>query len=306
MKTNLFAFIAFGLFLSGTSLFASPLDSIGVEKKNGQTYLIHKVEPHETLYAIARKYRVSPGEVVELNPAASKSMKVGDHVRVPHHNSNLATTTSGSSAQTPVVSSSNTDAGSITVHVVKAGDNLGKIAKKYGVTTKQVADWNNISANSAVKVGQKLKIIGVDDEVTPQVTTIASENEVQKDTLSSAAIINEAEPVFLTISSPKLDTLHVKSTETAEGAIVKMLKVGVCEVTTSTDIQDKYVAYSNEIPEGTMIKAKNMDNNEYVFLKIGGLKQGTDPKVLIEIGLKTKERLESTSKKFPIEVNYVK
>ena len=312
MKTNFISVFALSSLLTCSGLLASPMDSVGIEKKNGQTLLLHKVEPHETLYAIARKYRVSPGEVVELNPAASKSMKVGDLVRVPHISSNLGSSTTGAkpagnttttTTASNSANNSNND-GAITIHVVKAGDNLGRIAKKYGVTVKQIADWNNISATSGVKLGQKLKIVGVDDEVTPQVTTIASENPVHQDSLAVAP--KEDEMKFLKTASPKLDTLHIKSVETAEGAIIKMLKVGVCEITTAQDIQDKYVAFSNEIPEGTMIKAKNLDNNEYVFLKIAGLKKGNDPKVLLEIGLKTKERLESTAKEFPIEVNYVK
>jgi LysM repeat protein len=305
MKTKFLSIFALGSLFTCSGLLASPLDSIGLEKKNGQTLLLHKVEPHETLYAIARKYRVSPGEVVELNPAASKSMKVGDIVRVPHINSNLGGAKTVTNTKT--VASNNTQSngeGSITIHEVKAGDNLNRIAKKYGVTIKQVADWNNLSNTSTVKLGQKLKIIGVDDEVTPEVTTIASERPVHQDSIATAP--KEDEMRFLANASPKLDTLHIKSVETAEGAIIKMLKVGVCEITNAQDIQDKYVAFSNEIPEGTMIKAKNLDNNEYVFLKIAGLKKGHDPKVLLEIGLKTKERLESTAKEFPIEVNYVK
>lgn len=312
MKTNFISIFALSSLLACSGLLASPLDSVGIEKRNGQTLLLHKVEPRETLYAIARKYRVSPGEVVELNPAASKSMKVGDIVRVPHINSNLGTSNTGSkTVSTASAANSSNDAGSITIHVVKAGDNLGRIAKKYGVTTKQVADWNNMTPASPVKLGQKLRIVGVDDEVVPQVATIASQSSANQETgtittTNTAPATKDDEMIFLSNASPKLDTLHIKSVETAEGAIIKMLKVGVCEITAAQDIQDKYVAFSNEIPEGTMIKAKNLDNNEYVFLKIAGLKKGNDPKVLIEIGLKTKERLESTAKAFPVEVNYVK
>lgn len=301
MKTNFLSIFALSSLLACSNLFASPLDSIGLEKKNGQTLLLHKVGPHETLYAIARKYRVSPGEVVELNPAASKSMKVGDVVRVPHHNSNLATGSNTGVTTAKTVTGANAESGSITIHVVKSGDNLNKIGRKYGVTTKQIAEWNNLTTTSAVKVGDKLKIVGVDDEAA-HVTTITAENPTRQD----AAEPREEEVRFLSVTSPKLDTLHIKSVEIAEGAIIKMFKVGVCEITAERDIQDKYIAFSNEIPEGTMVKAKNLDNNEYVFLKIGGLKKGNDPKVLLEVGIKTKERLESTSKKFPIEVNYVK
>lgn len=43
------------------------------------------------------------------------------------------------------------------VHTVKSGENLGLIAKKYGVTTKQLQTWNNMKSTN-LKVGQRLSI----------------------------------------------------------------------------------------------------------------------------------------------------
>ena len=43
-------------------------------------------------------------------------------------------------------------------YVVKKGDNLTKIAKKYNTTVKQLASWNNIKNVNLIKVGQKLRV----------------------------------------------------------------------------------------------------------------------------------------------------
>ncbi|MBQ8334600.1 MAG: LysM peptidoglycan-binding domain-containing protein, partial [Tidjanibacter sp.] len=43
-------------------------------------------------------------------------------------------------------------------HVVKSGENLSIIAKKYNVTVKQLIKWNNIKNPSKLRVGQKLEI----------------------------------------------------------------------------------------------------------------------------------------------------
>jgi len=40
---------------------------------------------------------------------------------------------------------------------VKAGDNLGKIARKYHCTVKQLKAWNNLKSDR-IAIGQKLKI----------------------------------------------------------------------------------------------------------------------------------------------------
>ncbi|MBR5663350.1 MAG: LysM peptidoglycan-binding domain-containing protein, partial [Bacteroidales bacterium] len=52
-------------------------------------------------------------------------------------------------------SSQNTSSG--TVYTVKSGDNLIKIAKKYGVTVDYIKKKNNLKSDS-LKVGQKLKL----------------------------------------------------------------------------------------------------------------------------------------------------
>lgn len=44
------------------------------------------------------------------------------------------------------------------IHKVKSGENLSLIARKYGVTVKQICKWNNIKDASKIRVGQKLEI----------------------------------------------------------------------------------------------------------------------------------------------------
>lgn len=43
-------------------------------------------------------------------------------------------------------------------YIVQRGDTLNKIAKKYGVSVKQLAEWNNIKNINLIRVGQVLKI----------------------------------------------------------------------------------------------------------------------------------------------------
>lgn len=47
--------------------------------------------------------------------------------------------------------------GSSTIYVVRSGDNLGKIAMRYGVSVANLKRWNNISG-SMIRVGQRLSI----------------------------------------------------------------------------------------------------------------------------------------------------
>ncbi|HMM11069.1 MAG TPA: LysM peptidoglycan-binding domain-containing protein [Bacteroidales bacterium] len=80
------------------------------------------------------------------------------------------------------------------VHTVKSGENLGIIAKKYGVTVKQLQTWNNLKSTN-LKVGQRLSIYTSGTPASspgePPVarSTQTTTHTVQKgETLSSLAI----------------------------------------------------------------------------------------------------------------------
>lgn len=43
-------------------------------------------------------------------------------------------------------------------HVVKRGETLGGIARRYGVTTRQIMQWNNLANANKLRIGQRLRI----------------------------------------------------------------------------------------------------------------------------------------------------
>lgn len=55
------------------------------------------------------------------------------------------------------------------IYVVKAGDTLSGIAKKYGTTTKALQELNGIADANKIRVGQKLKLTG---SAAPSVKTL--------------------------------------------------------------------------------------------------------------------------------------
>ena len=66
----------------------------------------------------------------------------------------------GASTTTTTKPSTSTGTGSETVYVVKAGDTLSAIAKKYGTTYQKLAQYNGIANPNIISVGQKIKIPG--------------------------------------------------------------------------------------------------------------------------------------------------
>jgi LysM repeat protein len=74
--------------LWGTSAFATPfvVDSTGTESKNGKTYVLHRVEAGQTLYAVMRKYKTTIKALKDANPGMKDNLSVGQTVRVPSEN----------------------------------------------------------------------------------------------------------------------------------------------------------------------------------------------------------------------------
>ena len=69
------------------------------------------------------------------------------------------------------------------IHTIAAGDSLWALSKRYDVSTKSIARWNNMGTKSTLKIGDKLAIF-----IESQTPTSASEYLVRKgDNLSLIA-----------------------------------------------------------------------------------------------------------------------
>jgi LysM repeat protein len=60
-----------------TNAFSTPLDSLGIEKKNGKTFVQHKVEQGETLYSILKRYNCSEKDFYYANTRFKKGDIIG-------------------------------------------------------------------------------------------------------------------------------------------------------------------------------------------------------------------------------------
>ncbi len=82
-----FCLVVLGL-LWGKTAHATPFhssltDSTRTETKNGQTYVLHKVESGQTLYAVMRKYKTTIKAIKDANPGMKDNLATGQIVRVP-------------------------------------------------------------------------------------------------------------------------------------------------------------------------------------------------------------------------------
>ena len=104
----------------------------------------HIVKPKETLYAIAHTYNVGVMEIVEWNSLnIQDGIKPGQVLKV--------------SVSQPI--EENIVGRSSVEHEVKNTDTLYGIARKYGVTIKQLMEWNK-KKDFNLAIGEKIKIQG--------------------------------------------------------------------------------------------------------------------------------------------------
>jgi len=103
---------------------------------------MHVVQPKETLYAIAKIYNVGVMDLVEWNSLdLQQGIKIGQILKV---------------AQTAAIPEPE-EASKEVFHEVKSSDTLYSIARKYGVTIKELMEWNQ-KTDFSLSVGEKLKV----------------------------------------------------------------------------------------------------------------------------------------------------
>ncbi|WP_245803632.1 LysM peptidoglycan-binding domain-containing protein [Algoriphagus marinus] len=167
-STYLWSFcIAITLFLSfSMSSSASTIDSVGVEKVGDQSYILHEVEPKETLFGISRRYQAPVGDIVNANAALKQGLKIGQTIRVPF------------------IPKSELPAGAV-LHKVVPGETLFSISKKYGVSVNEIMASNELKGND-LSVGQPLVI--------------------QKPVVAEAKPVPVSTPSVTTVATPKAET----------------------------------------------------------------------------------------------------
>jgi LysM repeat protein len=117
---------------------ATPIDSLRLETINGKQFIIHQVDPKETLYSISRRYKVTVAVLVENNPKSDGGLSVGQELKIPF-----------SGKVKPEKES--------LTHKVVAKETLFSIAKQYGVSVDDLKKWNNLKDNS-LDIGAELVV----------------------------------------------------------------------------------------------------------------------------------------------------
>ena len=121
---------------AGGSPSSNPIQSKPAEKPN-TSETVYTVVSGDTLSGIASRYGTTYQRLAEYNGISNPNLIYpGQQIRIP----------GSSQSSNPIY------------YTVVTGDNLTKIANKYGTTVNQLVAWNNISNPNLIYPGQKLRV----------------------------------------------------------------------------------------------------------------------------------------------------
>ncbi len=116
--------------------------------KKSEDKILYKVKSGDTIFSIARKYKVSILALTKINKlTSSKLIHPGDILKIP-------SVGYLESAKEAVANNKKS------IYIVKAGDTLTTIAKKFNMKIEDLKELNNFKPNPKLKPGMEVNVIG--------------------------------------------------------------------------------------------------------------------------------------------------
>jgi len=107
----------------------------------------HLVRPGESVWKISQRYGVDHRAILAANKIRDyRSLRPGQRLIIPLSGGSRSSVQAAASKLTTVV------------HVVKRGETVWEISRKYNVSYQQVLSWNNIRDDRSLQPGQRLSL----------------------------------------------------------------------------------------------------------------------------------------------------
>jgi LysM repeat protein len=136
--------------IKGGSVHLANYDSPSASLRSHTTYV---VKPGDSLWAIASRHRVSPGDIIQLNRMKNDTVMIGQQLQIPGPRGSSGTT---KTTYKPYY------------HDVRPGDTSSTIAKKYGVSRTSLMEANpRVDFGGGLVPGSRIVIPGKSTRVDP-------------------------------------------------------------------------------------------------------------------------------------------
>ena len=121
-------------------------NAIPEEQRFAPQYVRHRIRRGESLWTIAKKYRVSIHDLASVNKIRNRhKIKIGQVLTIPVRGQFASSSSSrGPDGQTKII------------YTVRRGDTLGHIAENYNTLARNIRSWNGLKFGAFIYPGQKL------------------------------------------------------------------------------------------------------------------------------------------------------
>jgi len=284
-----------------------PTDSIGQEMRGGQRFVRHRVAQGETMFALARRYRVSVEQITTANPQLKAGLGIGEVVLIPRPSAGAKAALP--TATLPTAARASVAAPAATVpdrYTVAKGETLFGIARRFNLAPAELILLNHLPAGGSVRVGQEILLRAADEGAAPAtaVTRPAPAEAAPKVNPTAPAQIATVTPA--TPAERREEAAETKSPAHASELVTRKTDVGIAAPILSSGT-DKYLALHKTAPVGTIMQVKNQMNGLSVYVRVIGVlpDTGENENILVRLSPRAVQKLGTTDAKFRVETSYV-
>ncbi len=127
---------------------------------SGRADFNHVVKPGESLYSIAKKYRLTVGVIQEVNELQGTRIRAGQNLAIPGDGAKAGGAARGKKEALPESEEQEFPDWDIPeTHVVKKGETLRKIAERYHLALEDLQEINALKEGRKLKPGQTIYLL---------------------------------------------------------------------------------------------------------------------------------------------------
>ena len=319
------------LIFPSLQLFGGSVDSVGVEKSVHGNFILHKVESGEGLYYLASRYKVSVKKIKKANPGIKNWIYENQIVKIPS-TSELAVITTSVSETARIDSSSSIKkidrSSQMPInHKVIKNQTLYSITKKYGCSTDDIIQWNNLQ-NDDIKAGQELIVgwLGNTDENKGRNISVESNNEAatieystddvsinaaEEDEIPTINMEDRLNDLIKRLETEKKRRQAEKINDGIEDLLVKVVEINEQGLAVTAAnvilINDQYYVLHKNASFGTIIRLTSINDEKELFVKVVGNIPNDDAFLNIDVivsKLTAKYFEQNENERFEIKLNY--
>ncbi|QFF98463.1 LysM peptidoglycan-binding domain-containing protein [Psychrobacillus glaciei] len=204
----------------------------------------YTVKSGDSLSKIGSQYGVSTKTIMEWNNLSSTLIQIGQKLVVNGSTTSITNSTSNPS-----------DSTNTTTYTVKSGDSLSKIGSQYGVASKTLIEWNNLSS-TLIHIGQKLVVKSSTTSTTNLTTNSSNSSNTSTYTVKSGDSLSKIGSQFGISSKTIMEVNNLSSTAISVGQ--KLIISGATTSSSSTST-------SSSVGNNIVSVAKQYLGAKYVF-----------------------------------------